>query len=249
MFALISQIHLYMNEYDKALYWSNQALSRDPEQEQAWLVRVRVYYATDKFRDFEEAVQEALRVDPYEPRYYYLQANVYNYKAMPSKAKTSLLHALELRPESPLYLSALSYTEALLTNFEESIRLDKLALQNNMESAEVYYFLGMAAGRRGDNKLKETYMQNAVRIDPEDKQYQDEFLEALQHNQFLFRILLSPMKFLLMLKSWQILILWLVASVLFRPLLILFIVVYVLAHWVTKATVHVKVFGWGRRGI
>ena len=28
VFALISKIHLFMNEYDKALHWSNQALRR-----------------------------------------------------------------------------------------------------------------------------------------------------------------------------------------------------------------------------
>ncbi|MBX4148382.1 hypothetical protein [Paenibacillus lautus] len=101
-------------------------------------MRVSVYYATDKDRAFEEALQEALRIDPYEPFYYYLQANMLNKKGRPSQAKTALSHALELRPESPLYLAV-------------------------------------------EYKLKETYIRNAVRLDPEDKQYQDEFLEALQH--------------------------------------------------------------------
>lgn len=249
VFALISKIHLFMNEYDKALHWSNQALSREPQQELAWYVRVSVYYATDKDRAFEEALQEALRIDPYEPYYYYLQANMLNKKGRSNQAKTALSHALELCPESPLYLAVLSYTEALLRNFEDSARLERLALKNNMESSEVYFFLGLAAGQRGDYKLKETYMRNAVRLDPEDKQYQDEFLEALQHNEMLFKIFLWPGKFLRKMKNWQILLSWAVAVLLFRPLLILFIVLYVLSHWVTKAIVHVKVFGWRRRGV
>ncbi|KOR89443.1 tetratricopeptide repeat protein [Paenibacillus solani] len=249
VFALISQIHLFMNEYDKALYWSNQALSREPEQQLAWFVRVSVYYATDKDRAFQEAVQEALRIDPYEPHYYYLQANMYNTKGRPNQAKTAISHALELRPESPLYLALLSYTEALLRNYEDSASLERVALNNNMESCEVYFFLGMAAGQRGEYKLKETYMRNAVRLDPDDKQYQNEYLEALQHNQILFKIILWPIKFLRKMKAWQILLTWMVAVLLFRPLVILFIVLYVLSHWVTKAIVHVKVFGWGRRGV
>lgn len=249
VFALISQIHLFMNEHDKALYWSNQALSREPEQQLAWFVRVSVYYATDKDRAFQEAVQEALRVDPYEPHYYYLQANMYNTKGRPNQAKTALSQALELRPESPLYLAALSYTEALLRNFDDSASLERVALNHNMESCEVYFFLGMAAGQRGEYKLKETYMRNAVRLDPDDKQYQDEYLEALQHNQIIFKIILWPIKYLRKMKPWQILLTWVVAVLLFRPLVILFIVLYVLSHWLTKAIVHVKVFGWGRRGV
>lgn len=249
VFALISHIHLLMNEYDKALEWSNQALSRDPEQELAWFVRVCVYYETDKDRACEEALQEALRIDPYEPQYYYLQANLYNKRGKPNNAKTALSHALEMRPESPLYLAALSYTEALLNNFEDSARWEKLALQYNTESSQVYFYLGSAAGERGEYKLKETYMRNAVRLDPDEKQYQDEFLEALQQNEGLFKIFLWPGKFLRKMKSWQILLTWFVAVLLFRPFLILFIVLYVLSHWVTKAIVHVKVFGWRRRGV
>ncbi|WP_245640077.1 tetratricopeptide repeat protein [Paenibacillus dakarensis] len=249
VFALISEIYLLMNEPDKALQWSNQALSRDPEQVLAWYVRVRVYYMTDQDRACHEALQEALRIDPYESQYYYLQANLYNKSGKPSQAKEALLQALELRPEKPLYLALLSYTEALLKNFEDSVRLEKLALRNNTESSEVFFFLGWAAGERGDYKLKETYMRNAVRLDPDDKQCQDEYLEALQHNEVLLRIFLWPLKFLRKMKPWQILLTWVVAAYLFRPLLILFIVLYILAHWVTKAIVHVKVFGWGRRRV
>lgn len=87
VFALISQIHLFMDEYDKALHWSNQALKREPQHELAWFVRVSVYYYTDKDRAFEEALQEALRIDPYEPHYYYLQANMLNKKGGQSKQR------------------------------------------------------------------------------------------------------------------------------------------------------------------
>lgn len=249
VFALISQIHLLMNEYDKALHWSNQALSQEPQQDLAWFVRVSVYYETNKYRACEEALQEALRIDPYKPHYYFIQANLLNKLGRPNKAKTSLSHALELRPESPLYLAVLSYTEALLKNFEDSARLERLALKYNTESSQVFLYLGWAAGERGEYKLKETYIRSAVRLDPDDKQYQDEFLEALQHNEVLFKIFLWPGKFLRKMKSWQLLLTWVVAVLLFRPLLILFIVLYVLSHWVTKAIVHIKVFGWGRRGV
>lgn len=249
VFALIANIYLLMDENDKALHWSNEALRREPEQRLAWYVRVCVYYAADKDRAFDEAVQEALRIDPYESHYYYLQANMFNKKGKLKQAKAALLQALEIHPEAPLYLAVLSYTEALLIHFEESVRLERIALEHNMESSEVYFFLGLASGQRGDYKLKETYMRNAVRLEPDNKQYQEEFLDALQHNELLFKIILWPVKFLRKLKHWQVLIAWIVAMLFLRPLLILFIVLYVLSYWVTKATVHVKVFGWGRRRV
>lgn len=249
VFALIAHIHLLMEEYDKALYWSNQALSREPEQELAWFVRVVVYYDTNQDRVCKEAIQEALRIDPYEPHYYFLQAHLYNKIDKPNRAKMALSQALELRPESPVYLALLSYTESLLKNYEDSSRVEKLALKYNTESSQVFLYLGWAAGERGEYKLKETYMRNAIRLNPDSKLYQEEFLEALQHNEVLFKIFLWPGKFVRKMKTWQVLLTWLIAVLFFRSLLILFIVLYVLSHWVTKAIVHVKVFGWRRRGI
>ncbi|MGG1876511.1 hypothetical protein ABDI30_02820 [Paenibacillus cisolokensis] len=170
-------------------------------------------------------------------------------KGSSSKRKPHYYRRLKSIRKHRLYLAVLSYTEALLIHFEESVRLEKIALEHNMESSEVYFFLGLASGQRGDYKLKETYMRNAVRLEPDNKQYQEEFLDALQHNELLFKIILWPVKFLRKLKHWQVLIAWIVAMLFLRPLLILFIVLYVLSYWVTKATVHVKVFGWGRRRV
>lgn len=157
--------------------------------------------------------------------------------------------ALELRPESPLYLATLSYTEALLGNMKESAELDRQAVQYGAEMPYVMLYLGWAAGDRGDYKLKETYMKNAVRLSPDDKQIQSEFLEALQQQHKLLRIFLWPTRLVRRMKRWQIILAWFIIWILFRPFVLLFIVLYVLTHWVTKAIVHVQVFGWRRRGM
>lgn len=248
LLALIAHLYNLMDNYEKALYWAKEALVREPEQEVAWYVRVCVYYETDNQKELNEALQEAMRIDPYEPHYYYLKANILNKRSKYKEAKEQLLQALELRPENPLYLATLSYTEALLGNIEESARLDRVAVQYDAEMPYVLLYLAWAAGQRGDYVLKETYMKNAVRLSPDDKQMQDEFLEALQQRNKLFRIFLWPGRMLRRMKRWQILVSWLVAWLLFRPLVIIFIVLYVFMHWITKGIVHVQVFGWQRRG-
>ncbi|WP_223066353.1 tetratricopeptide repeat protein [Paenibacillus caui] len=248
VFAIISQIYLLMNEYEKALHWSSEALMREPEHELAWYVRVCVYYETDKDKAFYEALQEAMRVDPYEAHYYFLKANKLNKKARYKESRDQLLQALERSPESPLYLAALSYTEALMGNIAESSRLDSLAIQHGAEMPFVLLYLAWAAEQRADYKLRETYMRSAVRLNPENKQFQDEYLEALQHNVPVFRIFLWPKKFFGKWKPWQIFIVWMFAWLLFKPLILLFIFLYVLVHWGTKGIVHVRVFGWRRRG-
>ncbi|WP_175532819.1 hypothetical protein [Paenibacillus catalpae] len=49
-------------------------------------------------------------------------------------------------------------------------------------------YLAWSAARRGDYKLHETYMRSAVRLNPDEKQYQDEYLESLQNQYVLYRI-------------------------------------------------------------
>ncbi|WP_138495857.1 tetratricopeptide repeat protein [Paenibacillus pinistramenti] len=247
VFAMIAHIYLLMSEYEKALHWASEALRRNPEEQLAWFVRVNVYYETDNESSFQSALQEALRVDPYEAHYYFLQANRLNKKARFHEAKEELVRALELQPEAPLYLATLSYTEALLGKDGASRELEREALRYGAEMPYVLLYLAWAAGRRGDFKLRETYIRSAVRLNPDSRQFQDEYLEALQQNHKLFRVFLWPSKWIRRLKGWQLFLIWAAAWLLFRPLVIVFILLYVLAHWLSKLIVHVKVFGWRRR--
>jgi tetratricopeptide (TPR) repeat protein len=247
-YALIARIHLILDEYEKALFFAGESLKREPENELAWYVRVGVYYETKNEQAFREAVEEAQRIDPYEAQYFFLKANLLTRKGKYQASKEELLQALELSPENPLFLASLSYVEALLRDVEESRRLDRQAIRYDAEEPHVLLYLAWAASHRGDYDLQETYMKTAVRLNPEDKQFQDEYLEALQNSQKLFRAFLWPTKFLRRLKSWQVLVAWIAAWMLFKPLVIVFIVLYVIAHWVTKGIVHVRVFGWRRRG-
>lgn len=177
-YALTGQIYLLQEEYDKALYWSGEAIKREPEHKLGWYVRVCVYYETRQYPAFSEAIEEALRIDPYEAHFYFLKANLLNKNGNFAAPKEQLLPALELRPENPLYLAMLSYIEALLRNFPESARLDKIT----------------------------------VALAPES-------LEAHEAQIFLSRV---------------------IAWIIFRPLLFLFLILYVLIHWTTKAIIHVK---------
>lgn len=126
--------------------------------------------------------------------------------------------------------------------------MERLALPYSVESPYALMYLSWAARARGDFKLQEIHMRNAVRLNPEDKQIRDEYLEALQFGNWLYRFFLWPITKFQRLKKWQMYMVWVVVWILFRYFVILFILLYVLAHWLTRAIVHVRVFGWRRRG-
>jgi Putative Zn-dependent protease, contains TPR repeats len=246
-YALYAQICVLMGDYEKAQHWAGEALKRNPEHHLGWYVRVSIYYETGNEAAFEQAIREALRIDPYEAHYYYLQANQLNKKGKFKEAKEQIETALELESENPQYLAVLTYVEALLGHDDISRGLEREALRYGAEEPVVLMYLAWAAARRGDYKLQETYMRSAVRLNPDEKQYQDEYLESLRHQYLLYRICLWPNKLFRKMKRWQIFVMWAVCWILFKPLVLLFIVLHLLVHWSTKAIVHVKIFGWRRR--
>ncbi|MFC3797710.1 tetratricopeptide repeat protein [Cohnella sp. GCM10012308] len=245
--ALAGRIYVLMDRHTEGLHWSTEALRRDPEHLLAWFVRVTAYYESGQLQAFQEALTEALRLDPYESFYYYLNANYYNKKGQFPLAKSELLRALEIQPHNAVYLALLSYVEALLGHFEESARIDAQAIRIDAETPHVLLHLAWAARTRGDFKLDETYMKSAVRLNPDEKQFQDEYLEALQLAHPMFRIFTVPGKYIRRMKPWQIWVAWIAAWILFRPLVLLLIVLYAISKLGTKALVHVRVFGWRRR--
>ena len=246
-YALYAQICVLMGDYEKAQHWAGEALKRNPEHHLGWYVRVSIYYETGNEAAFEQAIREAMRIDPYEAHYYYLQANHLNKKGKFKEAKEQIEMALELESENPQYLAVLAYIEALLGHDDVSRELEREALRYGAEEPVVLMYLAWAAARRGDYKLQETYMRSAVRLNPDEKQYQDEYLESLRHQYLLYRICLWPNKLFRKMKRWQIFVMWAVCWILFKPLVLLFIVLHLLVHWSTKAIVHVKIFGWRRR--
>ncbi|WP_053374135.1 tetratricopeptide repeat protein [Paenibacillus sp. FJAT-27812] len=246
-YALLGHVCFRTENFDHALRWSGEALKRDPENGLAWFVRANSYYAMEQWADSLQAVDDAQRIDPYEPHYFFLRANISNKKGRFEEARDYLLKGLEISPENPLYLANLSYNEALLQNFPESRRLSNIALRLEVESDLVYLYLAWSAERRNDYDDYLLMLKNAIRLDPDNKQIREEFLKGLQKNYKFYRIMLLPGNLIKKMKPWQIFLSWIFLWLLFKPLVILFIVLYIITHWVTKLLVHVKVYGWTRR--
>lgn len=244
VYALAGYIHLKKEKYDEATHWSGEALGRDPENRLGWFVRVSVLCETEKGPKLDEALREARRISPYDSHYLFLQANLDNQKGRFEKAKASIEGALALEPENALYIAMLSYIEALLKRDEESRRLEKEALRIDPNSSHVFTYLAWAAGRRGEYAVQAEMLKNAIRLDPDNAQIRSEYLDALQQTYKVYRFFLAPVLFMRRWKPWQMFLAWAIAWMLFKPLVLLFILLYVVSHWATKLLVHVKVFGW-----
>ncbi|MFD0960834.1 tetratricopeptide repeat protein [Paenibacillus chungangensis] len=246
-YAVLAQICLRMDRHDEAKQWTEEALRKDPDNHLAWFVRSVIFYENNQWKELENTLVDAQRIDPYEPYYYFLHANLYNKDGKFQQAKQRLSDGLAISPDHALLLAALSYTEALLGEIEPSKQHARQALRLDVESYTVFMYLGWAAEQRSDYDEQLQMLANAIRLEPTDKQIRDEYLSALQRSYKLYRIILAPANAIKRFKPWQVLVGWLLAWILFKPLVLLFLVLYVATHWVTKLLVHVKVFGWSFR--
>ncbi|WP_051506933.1 tetratricopeptide repeat protein [Saccharibacillus sacchari] len=237
--------YIKLNELDKALDCTGQALRIDPNDEDAWFLRAVIFYSTGKWPQMEEAARTALTINPYRAHLHYLLANRHNKHGKFELAKSSIEQALNIDTENGLYYSLYSYILANLLQFEASVENAEIALRKDVENSQTFLYLGWAADRRGDAKTAKTMMEQAIRIDPDDEQIRNEYMEALQKNYWFYRIFTLPV-FFRRFKLWQLLLIWVVASLLFRPLVILLVILYMLSFMLSKAFVHIQVYGWRR---
>jgi tetratricopeptide (TPR) repeat protein len=229
---------------EKALHWSSEAIRRDPESELAWRVRIVISYDRQDWDSFKRILSEMQRMFPEEGYLYRLNAQYLLTLNKTAEAVNLLRQAISLQHSAVNY-AVYSYALALSGDHEASRDAESTALREAPENVQVLLYTGWAADRRGDYKQAAERMNAAVRLDPNNKQTQEEYLETLQKSYWFYRVLLLP-NLLKKLKPWQLLLLWVVSWILFRPLLIVFIVLYIASYWISKWLVHVKVFGFRR---
>ncbi|MEJ8303478.1 tetratricopeptide repeat protein [Saccharibacillus sacchari] len=244
-YRALALAYINLNDSEKALECTAQALRLDPNDGDAWFLRAVVYYGTGKWAQMEEAANAGLRLNPYRAHIHYLLANMHNKNGKFDRARQSIEQALNIDPENGLYYALYSYVLANLRQFEASIENGEIALRKDVENPQTFLYLGWAADRRGDAKQAKTMMEQAIRLDPDDEQTRTEYMEALQKNYWFYRIFTLPV-FLRRFKRWQLITFWVVASIVLRPLVILLVFLYMFSFMISKAFVHVQVYGWRR---
>ncbi|OWR27681.1 hypothetical protein CDO73_21035 [Saccharibacillus sp. O23] len=244
-YGALSLAYINLHDYDRALECTEQMLRLDPNEEDAWFLRAVIYYSTREWTQMQEAAEEGLRLNPYRAHLHYLLANMHNKFGRFDQARQAIERALDIDTENGLYYALYSYVLANLLRHEDSREAAENALRKDVETSQTFLYLGWAADRRGDVKTAKTMMEQAIRLDPDDEQTRTEYMEAVQKNYWFYRIFTLPV-FFNRFKAWQLLLIWVAASILFRPLVIILVILYGFSFILSKIFVHVQVYGWRR---
>ncbi|WLD92546.1 lipopolysaccharide assembly protein LapB [Alkalihalobacillus sp. AL-G] len=239
-YALLAKAYLQGSQLDKALHWSEESLKRDPNDLIAWQIRVLVYFKKDDWDELNQAVQSGKELFPYNSFFYFYETNYFVNKGKFKKAKEEMETCLELEPYDSLNLAFYSYIVSLLGEKGLSESVEKQALELQPNGSSTYLYLGWAAQQRGDFEKELTFFEIAIQSEPSNEQVRSEYLTVLQRKYKLYRFLTFPQR----MTKKQALFILLPAFILLKGFALLFLLAYVVMHWVTKLLVHVKVFGW-----
>ncbi|GGD84752.1 tetratricopeptide repeat protein [Paenibacillus nasutitermitis] len=232
------------SDADKALYWCGEALKRDPELELPWRIMLAFAYERKDWKEFITLCSEMLRMFPEQDYIYRLKAQYMLIQGKFEDARLLTEQAVKLN-YSAINYAVHAYALALTGKHDASRASEATALREEPENVEVLLYTGWAADRRGEYKAAVERMNAAVRLDPTNKQSREEYLKMLQKSYWFYRVLLLP-RFISRMRRWQVLLIWVAAFILFRPLLLLFILLHVMSYWTSKWLVHIKVFGFHR---
>lgn len=227
---------------DQALYWASEALKRDTRLPDAWRVRMSIYYERQEWPAFETAARQLAAVTEEDPTPHLLLAQYQLRKGALDQALLSLERSIDIEPAGIAY-ATYSYVLAQLKRYPESREAERNALAWQERHSYTLMQLAWAADQRGEPERAMQFMQDAIRLNPEDNQVRVEYMDALQKSHPWFRFVWWPAQMLQKLSPWILVILWAAFAIIQPTLLIAFIVLHVSTYWISRGFVNWKVYG------
>ncbi|WP_430111781.1 hypothetical protein [Paenibacillus sp. B1-33] len=227
---------------DQALYWASEALKRDTRLPDAWRVRMSIYYERREWPAFETAARQLALVAEEDPTPHLLLAQYQLRKGALDQALLSLERSIDIEPAGIAY-ATYSYVLAQMKRYPESREAERQALAWQEKHAYTLMQLAWAADQRDEHDRAMQFMQEAIRLNPEDSQVRNEYMDALQKSHPWFRLVWWPAQMLQKLSPWILVILWALFALIEPTLLIAFIVLHVSTYWISRGFVNWKVYG------
>jgi tetratricopeptide (TPR) repeat protein len=142
------------------------ALTLEPESELAIYALALSQFAQRSFREAESLILRLLDLDPNDPRYYLLLADLYAATAQKKKVLPLLQKALTLAAENPDTLSKLSDYYLEVNNLGQAEHHAREALQMDPEHADALVSMGQVLLQKGDVMAAREHAIWALRREP-----------------------------------------------------------------------------------
>ncbi|MCM3598811.1 tetratricopeptide repeat protein [Metabacillus idriensis] len=179
-YSILAHVYSHKEDFESAIYFSKEALKKDPEDYTGNFLLVSSYYQTGNMKAFDLAVEDGLRLYPDTAHYYYLKAMRAFQKNKVKESLKLMENALAYESEDPVYLAAYSDFLLLANKKKESREFERIALEKNENDPHVFYSLAGTAFNRGDYKQARELSRLAAEIEPEEEAYREQYVELLK---------------------------------------------------------------------
>lgn len=150
-----------------AAHEAHMALSLEPELELALYALALSQFAQRKFGEAEVHVRRLLDIDPNDPRYYLLLADLYVATEQKQKILPLLQKSLSLAPEDPDTLSKLSNYYLAENDLQRAHHYAQEALQMDAEHADALVSMGQMLLQNGETENAREHAIWALRQEPD----------------------------------------------------------------------------------
>ncbi len=168
---------------EKAIEQFVQALSLDPDREDAYLDLSHIYHVNDRDEDALELLQRLLERSPYSERALFALGNIHWSRQEWEKSLEDYLRILEINPDSIRALLDVADTYNNLEDPESALPYYLQALENNPESFNILNQVGTCYEELRQLDLAARYYQKALSLKPDSL----EILDALGNVSFMAR--------------------------------------------------------------
>ena len=238
-FAFISYCFLHEGRFAEAVGAAREAVTCEPEEPAAhYGLALALYHEahthelwSSSFREVlaharglkrsQEAILEAMRLDPSQPDYYALLAQLYQEEWHPRKAVNALLQGLTLDPTHAACCALLSQHATCAGSHSAAETLARQMIARAPENPHAHCLLGWALLHRGDHRGAEPYFREALRLDATNKRAHDGLGRAVKARWWFYRPFHRAFLWVGRRSAWGLIgLLWLgVAFLLVPPLL------------------------------
>ncbi|MBY0549513.1 MAG: tetratricopeptide repeat protein [Candidatus Obscuribacterales bacterium] len=184
--SLLAACNFNMGEVNRAIEQSKLSIESDPVWTHAHYVLALCYTSVKKFKEAESAIQEALAIEPENPDFLMVFANLQFARMNWERGLALLEQGLATDPSHASCLRLTAYGLRQLGRLEDADEIVKKALALHPEDARLYAEAGWTAIRT-DAAAAEEHFGEALRLNPEDKSFVRGMKEAQFQSKWFFR--------------------------------------------------------------
>ena len=185
---LMAICHKHQQRWRSATEHAQQAIHLAPDNSRSHLILATIFLARDRYDEADSAAQEALSLDPYDEDNYSVLASIRFQQKKWQESLDFAEKALSIDPDNPTALSIRTLALERLGKSQVAVDAARSSLQQNPDDSFAHATHGWALLNDGKHKQAQEAFREALQLDPTNDFAKQGMIQALNANNFVFRM-------------------------------------------------------------